>query len=448
MLEGSILIVILIAAVLFIVVSSSVFKLHPFMGLLLASFGVGLAVGMPLPKILEAITKGFGGILGTIGIIVVLGSIIGVILERSGAAQKIASLILGVLGKKRPVLAMSVIGAVVGIPVFCDSGFIILSGMARALAKKSKVHQASMSLALSSGLYATHTLVPPTPGPIAAAGNLGASDYLGTIILVGLVTAVPAVFATYIYAMKVGKKIETQQIKELAEEISQNQKNTSALKSIAPIAVPILLITLASITKLLYDPGSVVALILFLGQPIVALMIGLFFAFALFPRWDEEHLHKWIEKGILQAGPILMLTGAGGAFGSLLQATPLTPLISGWVTGSQGGGGFFLVIAFFIAAFLKTSQGSSTSALVIASSLLAPLVPGVGLDSAIGFALVVMALGGGAMTVSHANDSYFWVVSQMSGFSLKDAVRGFTVLTLLQGLTVLMTTLAVFYMFM
>lgn len=418
------------------------------MGLLLASFGVGLAVGMPLPMILEAITGGFGGILGTIGIIVVLGSIIGVILERSGAAQKIASLILGVLGKKRPVLAMSVIGAVVGIPVFCDSGFIILSGMARALAKKSKVHQASMSLALSSGLYATHTLVPPTPGPIAAAGNLGASDYLGTIILVGLVTAVPVVVATYIYAMKVGKKIETQQIKELAEEISQNQKNTSALKSIAPIAVPILLITLASITKLLYDPGSVVALILFLGQPIVALMIGLFFAFALFPRWDEEHLHKWIEKGILQAGPILMLTGAGGAFGSLLQATPLTPLISGWVTGSQASGGFFLVIAFFIAAFLKTSQGSSTSALVIASSLLAPMVPGVGLDSALGFALVVMALGGGAMTVSHANDSYFWVVSQMSGFSLKDAVRGFTVLTLLQGLTVLMTTLAVFYMFM
>lgn len=447
MLEGPLLIVILVASVLFIVISSSVFKLHPFVGLLLATFGVGLAVGMPLPLILETITAGFGGILGAIGIIVVLGSVIGVILERSGAAMIIAAFVLGVVGKKRPVLAMSVIGAVVGIPVFCDSGFIILSSMARSLAKKSKVHQASMSLALSSGLYATHTLVPPTPGPIAAAGNLGASDYLGTIMLIGLITAVPAVLATYFYALKMGGRMNIQEINALQNEITAEQSG-NIVKSIAPIAVPILLITLASAGQFLFEPGPAIAFISFLGNPVVALFMGLFFAFLLFPRWDEEHLHKWIEKGILQAGPILLLTGAGGAFGHLLKATPLNDLIAGWITDSQVSGSFFLIITFIIAAFLKTSQGSSTSAIVIASSLLAPLTGGVGLDSALGYALVVMALGGGAMTVSHANDSYFWVVSQFSGFSLKDALRGFTILTLIQGLTVLLTTLLLYALLM
>ena len=161
---------------------------------------------MPLLTVVENVNAGFGGLMTSIGIVIVAGTIIGVILEKSGAAYRMAEVVLRILGEKRPQLAMSIIGYIVSIPVFCDSGFIILSSLKKSLAKRAKVKVASMAVALSTGLYATHTLVPPTPGPIAAAGNIGATDYLGTIILVGLFVAIPAVIVGYIWAVKVGTK--------------------------------------------------------------------------------------------------------------------------------------------------------------------------------------------------------------------------------------------------
>ena len=173
----------------------------------------------------------------------------------------------------------------------------------------------------------------------------------------------------------------------------------------------------------------------------MALLIGLFLSFSLFKKWDQEHLTGWIGEGIKLAGPILIITGAGGAFGGVLEATPMADLVNGWVSGGNFSGSLFLIIAFVIAAVLKTSQGSSTNALVITSSMLAPLVTTMGFETPFEMALVVMAIGGGAMTVSHANDSYFWVVSQFSGISMKDAFSSFTLMTGLQGVVVLLMTL-------
>ena len=195
-------------SVALVVLLTAVFKVHPFLSLLIGAFFMGIAAGMPLLDVVESVNDGFGGLMKNIGIVIVAGTIIGVILEKSGAAYRMAEVVLRLIGDKKPQLAMSIIGFIVSIPVFCDSGFIILSSLKKALAKRAKVSIASMSVALATGLYAAHTLVPPTPGPIAAAGNIGAENYLGTIILIGLLVAIPAVIVGYIWAVKVASKIE------------------------------------------------------------------------------------------------------------------------------------------------------------------------------------------------------------------------------------------------
>lgn len=448
MVEGPLLIFIFIAAVLFIIISTSVIKLHPFLSLLLASFGIGIAVRMPLNLIVRTINQGFGQIMVYIGLVIVLGTIIGTILDKSGGALKIADVILKLFGKKRPALAMSIIGAIVSIPVFCDSGFVILSSLNRAVSKRSNISLATLTIALSSGLYATHTLVPPTPGPIAAAGNIGASGFLGTIIWIGLLTSIPAIFVGYKWAKYIGKKIkinEDKRLVDISDTLNGITNLPSTLKSFGPIVLPIVLIAIASTLKLLEVSGKMTEFMIFIGSPLVALLLGTAWAFTLFPKFDEKHISGWIGKGLSLSGPILLITGAGGAFGSILKATPMTDFLDSITSGGNFSGILIIIVAFIVAAALKISQGSSTAALVITSSMLSPFLISSNIDSPIALALVVMAIGGGAMTVSHANDSYFWVVTQFSGLNVKDSYRSFTMVTLFQGITVLVTTISLYY---
>ncbi|MGV3585897.1 MAG: GntP family permease [Adhaeribacter sp.] len=449
MVEGPLLLLIIGLAVVFIVLSTSVFKIHPFLALLLACFGVGIAVRMPLAEIGTTIGSGFGSLMSSIGLVVVLGSIIGVALERSGAALRIADAVLNLVGPTKPALAMSVIGLIVGIPVFCDSGFILLSGINRALAQRSKLANGSLTIALASGLYTSHTLIPPTPGPIAAAGNLGASEHLGTVILVGLAISIPVVLVAYIYAIVAAKKLGT--VPAAASTTPEANPKTEVipglLKSLAPILVPILLISLASITNILAISPAIAAALNFLGSPLIALLFGVGLSIFLLPQWNAGAFSGWVSEGILQAGPILILTGAGGAFGALLKATPVAALVGQWLSSNAASGSFLLIISFIIAALLKTSQGSTTSALVITSSMLAPLLTTIGFDTGLELSLLVMAIGAGAMVVSHANDSYFWVITQFSGLTVKEAYQGFTVVTFLQGLTALAFVLLGYFLF-
>lgn len=435
-------------AVVFIVLSTSVLKLHPFLALLLTSFGVGLAVQMPLSEIGTIIASGFGSLMGSIGLVVVLGSIIGVALERSGAALRIADAVLNLVGPTKPALAMSVIGLIVGIPVFCDSGFILLSGINRALAQRSQVANGALTIALASGLYTSHTLIPPTPGPIAAAGNLGASAHLGTVILVGLAVSIPGVFIAYIYAVIRCKNIGAVPPEVLTPDTDQESiVKPGIVKAMAPILVPILLISAASVTNVVPMPAVLGTTINFLGAPLTALLIGVGLCLFLLPKWDAAFFSGWVAEGIQQAGPILILTGAGGAFGALLKATPIADLVGVWLSSNAASGSFLLIISFIIAALLKTSQGSTTSALVITSSMLAPLLTTIGFDSGLELSFLVAAIGAGAMVVSHANDSYFWVITQFSGLTVKEAYQGFTVATFLQGITALVFVLLGYHLF-
>ncbi|MFT7053890.1 MAG: GntP family gluconate:H+ symporter, partial [Psychromonas sp.] len=194
------LILILIAVIAFIVVATTKFKLHPFLALLLSAFIAAFAYGLPSAEITKVIAGGFGGILGYIGLVIVLGTIIGIILEKSGAAITMAEWVIKVLGERYPTLTMTIIGYIVSIPVFCDSGFVILNSLRESLATRMKTSGVAMSVALAAGLYATHTFIPPTPGPIAAAGNLGLESNLGLVILVGSFVAAGAALAGTLWA--------------------------------------------------------------------------------------------------------------------------------------------------------------------------------------------------------------------------------------------------------
>ncbi|EJL6483571.1 GntP family permease [Vibrio cholerae] len=441
------LILILLAVIAFIVLATTKFKVHPFLALLLAAFLGAFAYGLPADTIAKTITTGFGGILGYIGLVIVLGTIIGVILEKSGAAITMADTVIKLLGERFPTLTMSIIGYIVSIPVFCDSGFVILNSLKESLAKRLATSSVAMSVALATGLYATHTFVPPTPGPIAAAGNLGLESQLGLVIAIGLFVAAVAAIAGMLWA-NCFQAVEVDIIdsQESPKQDWQALKASygqlpSASQAFAPIFVPILLICFGSIAKFPSFPfgqGMLFEVLGFLGQPLTALLIGLLLAVRLLKSADKvAEFGERISQGITAAAPILLITGAGGAFGAVLKATPLGDYLG--TTLSALGVGIFM--PFIVAAALKSAQGSSTVALVTTSALVAPLLGQLGLDSEMGRALTVMAIGAGAMTVSHANDSFFWVVSQFSRMSVGLAYRAQTMATLVQGVT----TMAVVY---
>ncbi len=436
-----VLVLILIAVITFIVLSTAKFKLHPFLVLIIASFIAAFAYGLPSDQIVKIITGGFGGILGYIGLVITIGTIIGVILEKSGAAITMADAVIKLFGERFPTLTMAIIGYIVSIPVFCDSGFVILNSLKESMAERLKTSSVAMSVALAAGLYATHTFVPPTPGPIAAAGNLGLQSNLGLVIAVGLGVSAIATLAGMLWANRFkntqpdipASPDKTQQSWQALKD-SYNEL-PSATMAFAPIFVPIALICLASIAQLpfhLFGQSNIFEIINFFGQPVSALLIGLLLSAKLLSGDNKvEQFSQRIGEGLVSCAPILLITGAGGAFGAVLKATELGGYLG--ETLSTLGVGIFM--PFIVAAALKSAQGSSTVAIVTTSALVAPMLAQLGLDSEMGRVLTVMAIGAGAMTVSHANDSFFWVVSQFSRMSVELAYRTQTIATLVQGVT-------------
>jgi len=434
MVSGPILLLLLAIAVALIIVFAGKYKVHAFLVLLGAAYFVGVLSGMGLSETVDAIAAGFGGTLKSIGIVMAAGTIIGHILEKSGGALSMAEAVLKVVGKKRVPHAMSIIGYIVSIPVFCDSGFVILSPLNKALTKRAGLSLAVTAVALSTGLYATHTLVPPTPGPIAAAANLNAD--LGLVIMLGLIASIPAALAGLYYGLKVGSKIDIEpDIEESYEELVQKYGKLPPAKwAFAPLVVPIILIVLKSIADFPSHPfgeGMLKSFFDFIGHPITALLLGVLLSFKLVDKLDE-HVYGpsgWVAEGLKNAAIIILITGAGGSFGYVLRQTGIGDYIGTTLSSYHLG----LLLPFIIAALLKTAQGSSTVAIITTSALLAPLLDSLGLASPYGRALTVLAIGAGSMVVSHANDSYFWVVTQFSNMDVAQGYKLQTIATLVEG---------------
>ena len=432
----------LLLTILFIIFATAKLKWHPFLVLILSAFLVALFYQVPLNTVAKTISDGFGGILGYIGLVIVFGTIIGLILEKTGAALVMAETVIKVLGPRFPTLTMSIVGAVVSVPVFCDSGYIILNSLKESLAERLKVSSVAMSVALATGLYATHTFVPPTPGPIAAAGNLGLESNLGLVIMVGVVVTTVAVLAGWLWSNRFLDAtpdnidaLDAVAVPDNMKTRDDYSKLPSATMAFLPIIVPIVLICLSSIANLPSTPfgsGILTDILIFIGNPLTALLIGLFLSFLLINTDQKtQQISDSISQGLVVAAPILLITGAGGAFGAMLKVTPIGDYLG--TTLSALGLGIFM--PFIVSAALKTAQGSTTVALVTTSAMVAPLLGQIGLDSELGRVFCVMAIGAGAMTVSHANDSFFWIVSQFSRMSVAQAYKAHSMATGIQGVT-------------
>lgn len=433
------LIVLLILAVAFIVVSTTKFKLHPFLALIFAAIGFGLLSGMPFAEIVNSVNSGFGDIVGHIGLVIVIGCIIGTFLEESGGAYVMAQGIVRLAGKKRVPLAMLIVGCFISIPVYADSGFVILSPLNKAITKKSGISLACTAIALSLGLTITHCLVPPTPGPVAATAILGAD--LGLVILIGLIVSVFVAAESYFFVTRYASRtyIDPDPDGEITVEEDDAKDKPSALRSFLPVVVPLVLIVFKSISDFPGAPfgeGVAASVLRFIGEPVIALIIGMILSFFLPKKFDRELLSTtgWVGKSLTSAAVIIMITAAGGSFGMILRNSGIADILGESLAGANVG----IWLPFIIAAALKSAQGSSTVAIVTTASLIAPMMEALGFVSPVGKALAVMSLCSGAMVMSHVNDSFFWVVTQLSGMNVKTGCKLHGIGTLLGGLTAML----------
>ncbi|WP_040162027.1 GntP family permease [Mobilicoccus massiliensis] len=445
-------------------------RIDAFGALLIAALVTGVVAGQPLLGIVDSITKGFGSTLGSIGIVIGLGVAIGKILEVSGAADALARAFLKAFGRGREPWAMASVGSLVSIPVFCDSGYVIMNPLARAIARVKRGGYITLALALGCGMTLTHHMVPPTPGPLAVAGILGAD--LGMVIIVGLVFTVILLPVVVLYAKFMGPRLESSISPQVEEAIfgtegraslhgessvdrldqivtydpddeigvppaGQHHKRIGAFLGSLPLVLPLVLIVLNTVLTAVdknaqgalqggdaYEPSAWVAPFAFLGNPVVALLIGLVLAvYVLLPRWSpRSQTHNWLADAAASAGLILLITGAGGALGQVLRDSGVGDALAEAVASTPLPTFF---VPFIIATVVRLAQGSGTVAMITAASVSAPLVTGLGIAPIV----AVLACTAGSMVLSYFNDSYFWVVTRFAGLEGTAALKGWSGIT-------------------
>ena len=413
---------------LLIILGISKFKLHPSLVLFLAALILGYLLQIPIKQNVFIIFKGLFGIVKNLGLLIIFGIIIGVLLEKSGGTHSLARGILKYLKRIPLPYAISLIGYLVSIPVFCDAAFVILSNLNKTLSKQGKIPITGLTVALSTGLFAPHVMVPPTPGPLAAAFNLKL-DNLFLLVIFGSFFAfiVVLIGATYANLLIKKKGVNSNDIIFTKYET----KNTPSFgQAILPIVAPIFLLSFGPISNFTSNNQVIIQIANMISNPIFALGIGMIFTFHLIKKNRKKTIVYSFKESFKKAVPILLITGMGGGLGKVIQ----TISFEDYFTNLSFNNSFGLLIPFLIAAFLKTAQGSSTVAIITSSSICLPLLPLIGLETELGKVWIIMAIGVGSMTVSHLNDSYFWIVSQMSMIDTKTALKTHTVGTFIQGL--------------
>ncbi len=443
------LFVVFVLAIILMIVAISKFKIHPFIAIMAVSLLFGLVAGIPIVDkkvdgktvsgIASVIGSGFSGTFSSIGIVIIFGALIGSILEVTGAALKLADIVIKIVGKKHPVVAIELMGWVVSIPVFCDSGFVILNPIRKALVNRTGASSVAMSFGLSAGLYISHVFIPPTPGPIAAASTLGIGDNLLMVIGIGVLCSILPLIAGIMYANYIGKKVTADDeansgeiTKTYEELVASYGKIPGGVNALAPIIVPIILMAASSIVTMAKAGGFCADFLKFLGTPIIALAVGAGFAILQLKLAGKiSDFYKITNETLKTVGPILFVTAAGGVLGKVISSSDMVNYIKEHATVLSALGVFF---PFILSAILKTAQGSSTVALTTTAGIVAPLLPTLGFDSPVRATLACMAIGAGAMTVSHANDSYFWVVTNFGAMSPEKGYKTQTAGTLVLGL--------------
>jgi len=410
-----------LCSIVLVILLTSKAKLNAFFALTFVALGLALAT-LSTDQVVPTLKTGFGNTLAAIGLIILFGTTIGVILDRTGATHAMALAILRLTGKDKAPRAIAMTGFITGLPIFCDSGFIVLSGLNKSLARASGTSMVRMAASLAIAMYALHCLIPPHPGITAAAGIMDGS--IGNLVLLGTAIALPSAIAGYAWVKFMSRRGATEgSVQHPADDIVPENLPSAGL-SFLPVVTPLVLITLSSIIGVVPSglPQGLVTIMKLLGDPVIALLIGVLLAVPLIRRRDLRRLNELLAEAIEKAGPILAITAAGGTFGAVIKATGMGDQLTQLLAASNLG----LVVPFLVAAILKTAQGSSTVAAITTASIVAPMLAGLGLDSESGRLLALLALGSGSMTISHANDSYYWVVTRFSDISPDATLKVFS----------------------
>ena len=421
-------------------------KIQAFLALIITTVVIGVIGGMPLNTItlengtkfgiLQSITSGFGNTLSSIGIIIGFGVMLGAIFEETGAAKRMALCFLKVFGKNKEEEALAFTGFLVSIPIFCDSGFIILSPIAKAISKVTKKSLISLGVALAAGLVITHTMVPPTPGPLGVCGIFGVD--VGQFILLALVLSIPMTIVAILYARKyIAKKLnwvinENDELveaqagsAELGKEINLGSENLpSTFSSFLPIVLPVILILMNTVFTAMKLMDGFFHILIFLGQPIVAVGIGLLTAiFILGKNMSRKDILSSMEKGMMSAGIIMLVTGGGGALGQIIKDSELGTYMAEGITAMNVP---IILLPLVISTVMRFIQGSGTVAMTTAASISAPIILAAGANPVVS----ALACCVGSCFFSYFNDSYFWVVNRTLGVSeAKDQIRVWSITT-------------------
>tara|TARA_B100000242_G_scaffold95319_1_gene65158 strand:+ start:1187 stop:2494 length:1308 start_codon:yes stop_codon:yes gene_type:complete len=414
------------------------FKIKPFLTLLIASFLFGIFLKIDILETLYLISKGFYSIVLIIGPIIIIGTVLGKFLNETGTSKKMVNTFISYFGIDNIPLSLNLIGLIISIPVFCDAAFILMSSIVKDLSKITKKNIILLSVCLATGLYSAHVFIPPTPGPIAASAIINAD--IGLLFLIGIVVGIIVSISGYVWMKFLFKKefkINPGEIK------SHDFTSDRSIVSFLPVIVPILLISTSTIIKYpKLDINKLPFLKIFeiIGKPEIALLIGFIMTLIFLKKDEIQSTPQWIIKSLKNSFGILLITGAGGALGYIIRESGIIDNLN--LNIATGLASIFSV--FILATIIKTIQGSSTVAIVTTCAITAPILQSIGMTSELEKVILIISIGSGAMTISHVNDSYFWVVTKYSNIEMNDVLKYFSSATLIQGLTGLVLSIFIF----
>jgi gluconate transporter len=414
-------------------------RLHAFIALLVTSLVVAVLGGIPLAEIAGLVQKQMGGTLGYIAIVIGVGAMFGEMLQRSGGARVIAGTLLGAFGDRYAPWALGLTGLIVAIPVFFDVALILFIPLVYSLARRSGRSLLLYAIPLLAGIAVAHSFIPPTPGPVAVAGLLGAD--LGWVVALGLVAGIPATVVGGVWfgrfvAARVHLDVPDFAHVDTEPEISERVRRSPGFGvSVGLITLPLALILAGTVSSVTIEEGETLRdLLALVGHPFTALVVAALLSFWLLGTrlgFSATEVREMATRSLEPVGLIILVTGAGGVFGKVLVATGVGEAVAGWMASSRLP---LVVLAFLLAAVVRVAQGSATVSMVTAAGLLAPIIEA-GSFSPLQVAAAVIAVASGATVLSHVNDSGFWLVSRYLGMNEQQTLRVWTVMETIVGLT-------------
>ena len=416
-----------VVTVIGLIVLITKFKIHPFISLTIAAAFLGLTSGMPIGTIIKAFQDGFGGVLGFVGIILALGTMLGKMMAESGGADQIAQTLIRAFGKDKVQWAMMFAAFLVGIPLFFEIGFVLLIPLVFIVARRTGVSIIKIGIPLLAGLSAVHGLVPPHPGPLLAIGVFGAD--IGKTILYGLIVALPtAIIAGPIFGTFIAKHIPGHPNQELVDQLARESDDSTKLPSFSitliTVLLPVFLMLLKTFADVALPDGHIFRTWMdMIGHPISALLLALLLSLYTFGHKQgigSQQMLKWLDASLAPTAAIILIIGAGGGFKQMLVTSGVGDVIGHMAVSAQISP---ILLAWLVAAVIRIATGSATVATITGAGIVVPVV---GMIPGVNRELLVLATGAGSLILSHVNDAGFWLVKQYFNMTVAETFKTWT----------------------